>query len=707
MTELRPFEPLAGAARELVDAGSEEIDLRVLAEDPRRRRASFFDGRFLTARDLTREQQYALIRQADLGQSGGGGVAHGLRVRGGRDAQTLHVTSGGGVLPSGELLRLKTSLSLPVRNLPSIERLDASFGLAPLPGEPVGRSSGVFVLALRAVEFTDNPVVAYPTGVDDRRRLEHGEIVEGTAVILIPFQQTGQEPIRERARAELAYDIFLRRGLRRLSSDALPLALVALERGNVAWVDEWLVRRNVGSDEVLGFGLGERALREAFLLQYHAHLRDIELARTKQGLREPFAATEFFDVLPPFGALPRGSVEISEQQVVQSFFPPDVPVELTIVPRDELAALAEDALPLAPFDWRVGSAALEQLPVLICIPLPPELYAMRLTELESQSPVTTERRVNRPTARVLPIQALDVLRRQRVQLPEAPSVPVDLAPWQDALKSAPRLYYVRRRQLPHVSFVVPRVPELGAEDPTAASPWTPPVRQRLVSAGELVAPPPAAPARRFDFLIRRVGDEVVAALHTFFQRDVFEPSRAESPLLINSAVAELAYRARMRLEDLVRAEVAVGVTPPGAAPPLPSLDAAVRVRPLRVEDVRALERRYPPEGDTAFGTGLRALLGVGSGGVGAQLNRPASRSLLAQSRRVLELDRRARGLGGPELRALAERLLAAVNAADLTTITAVATGTELGAEPSEVRRFTRGGGRERGRRERRARRGRP
>ena len=36
-----------------------------LIVDERRLRSSFFDGRFLTARDLTREQTYFLTRQAD------------------------------------------------------------------------------------------------------------------------------------------------------------------------------------------------------------------------------------------------------------------------------------------------------------------------------------------------------------------------------------------------------------------------------------------------------------------------------------------------------------------------------------------------------------------------------------------------------------------------------------------------------------------
>src|SRR5271163_2410531 len=43
-------------------------------------RPLWFDGRFLAASDLEREQNYFLQRQANLGRAGGFGVMHGLLV---------------------------------------------------------------------------------------------------------------------------------------------------------------------------------------------------------------------------------------------------------------------------------------------------------------------------------------------------------------------------------------------------------------------------------------------------------------------------------------------------------------------------------------------------------------------------------------------------------------------------------------------------
>src|ERR1700721_25618 len=51
-----------------------------LVVDSQATRPYWFDGRFLAARDLQREQDYFLERQGDLGQAAGFSVLHGLMV---------------------------------------------------------------------------------------------------------------------------------------------------------------------------------------------------------------------------------------------------------------------------------------------------------------------------------------------------------------------------------------------------------------------------------------------------------------------------------------------------------------------------------------------------------------------------------------------------------------------------------------------------
>ena len=182
-----------GAARERI-AAQDLAALRragVLVEDPRRERPRYFDGRFLAARDLIRDQQYFLTREADLGQAAGSGVALGLFVRQGAEAQSLTIAPGHGVTPAGELVLLPRQVAVSLANIPAAEQLSARFGLSRLPQPPMRSRTGLFVLGLRPVEFTANPIGAYPTSITGQRTVEDGDVVEGTAIILVPWRDDG------------------------------------------------------------------------------------------------------------------------------------------------------------------------------------------------------------------------------------------------------------------------------------------------------------------------------------------------------------------------------------------------------------------------------------------------------------------------------------------------------------------------------------
>src|SRR3954462_2894216 len=81
----------------------------LLIVDSRRQRPRYFDGRFLAARDLTRDQLYFLSRQADLGRAGGTGIVSGLMVTQ-IDGTRMQVSAGHGVTPAGELVSLGADL---------------------------------------------------------------------------------------------------------------------------------------------------------------------------------------------------------------------------------------------------------------------------------------------------------------------------------------------------------------------------------------------------------------------------------------------------------------------------------------------------------------------------------------------------------------------------------------------------------------------
>ena len=439
----------------LIPTRREPVDLdelRLLRErgtvvlDEQRRRPRYFDGRFLAARDLTREQTYFLSRQATLGQVLGSGIVSGLQVERGSSAGSVRISAGHGLTPAGELVAVDGDLEVRLTDVTESERLDAAFGLRRRPQTPARSRTGLYVLGLRPVEFTANPIAAYPTSLEGPRSLQDGEIVEATAVTLVPYPESAVGEVGMR-RARLARDIFVEGSARGIPTQVLPLALLALERGSVLWADAFLVRRELGSHhgDLPGLGLSPRALREAHLTQYELHLRDVEEERRRRGLPEAFAATEHFLALPPAGRLPRGAVD--PRGFTQTFFPPEVDVDLALVPVDEVPALLRDSLLLPPIDLTLGPEGFAATPVLALVPV--ERDQLRATAGTLASLIRPARAVvpgrvalHRPVALLKEMK----LARLSPLVRPLPADPVDAA-WRTALAGAEHLWFVRRRNL--------------------------------------------------------------------------------------------------------------------------------------------------------------------------------------------------------------------------------------------------------------------
>jgi hypothetical protein len=451
-----------GASRDRLehDAAVDLLGKQVLIPDERRRRPFYFDGRFLTAADLTREQTYFLEREADLGQAGGSGVINGLDVKK-SGAGALDILPGNGITPEGEIVTIIGKLTIRLSDIADDQKLDAAFGIAALPQTPPVKRSGVFILALRPVEFTANPITAYPTSLTGPRRVEDGDIVEAVAVTLIPYaDETGTSDVA-RQRTTIARNLFIRQAALTASVNALPLAMVSLSQSVINWVDPFLVRREVGAThgDTLGLGFAPRALREAQFLQYTQHLTDVLQARKAALQPLKFTATDYFLALPPAGPFPAATFDPAA--MTQSFFPPTIAVEVAVIPDDELRSVVEDALLLPPIDTTLTAAELESTSVLILAPLPrTEIANIDAALKDPPKPGVALLPQPRPVPQLLagrkPLETLTALRLSAPALPiERRTLPVDdrwkaaLARVQtrEAASGLPELWYVRRRNL--------------------------------------------------------------------------------------------------------------------------------------------------------------------------------------------------------------------------------------------------------------------
>lgn len=412
--------------------------------DSRRTRPLWFDGRFLAAKDLEREQDYFLQRQADLGQAGGFGVMHGLFVSQPpatgevSNAETIVIQAGDGITPAGELVMLPNDLTIQLSDLTEEENLGLQFGISTQPQQPARTRTGIYVIALRPVEFTANPITSYPTSIQGSRTTHDGDIVEATAVSLVPYPNPINTSDPSQQQAVLARQIFVAGNPGTLSDSLLPLAMISLQRGHISWVDPYLVRRDSGPQySGVRFGLTDPSAQQAYLMQYNAQLQAVVATRQSSGLVANFAATDFFKALPSAGPFPLDG--ISTRDFSQLFFPPQMDVRLSIIPSDELPALVADSLSLPPIDLTLPASAYANLAVFALIPVPRNMLA----SLQNSLPDTP---LNPTLPQVIANRTpLQLLRLFQGNVTFTPPLPVANSAWATAIGQQKYGFYVRRR----------------------------------------------------------------------------------------------------------------------------------------------------------------------------------------------------------------------------------------------------------------------
>lgn len=454
---------LRGALEDMYGSGT-------LILDGLRRRPRYFDGRFLTGADLTRDQDYVRQRQADIARAGGSGVISGLFVDDidSVSGETLRISAGHGVTPSGDLVMLASNRDVPLLDLPVARQLDAVMGLSADPRIPLVNRTGLFLLGLRSVEFTANPIAAYPRSITGQRTIEDGDIIEATAITIVPYPDHSGAATLSEARRAVARQIFTGSS-GGVPQDILPLAMIALDRGTVRWIDTAMVRRDLGADSGIQFSLGgrPRAQAEAHVVQHRAHLQDVLADLLARGMPPIFAASQHFSALPAAGQLPVGAVQQDNEGFQQIYFPPAVDVDLAFVPSDEIAALVEESLSLPPVDLDGSPEDLDATGIMILVPVTRQMYQRFASSLPGTTTRTTSdpaMGIKRPAADML--HSLILKRRKSIEAVArdaeaelaSETAALETKAWHAAFGEAiaklpsrdgqpPLLWYVRRRSI--------------------------------------------------------------------------------------------------------------------------------------------------------------------------------------------------------------------------------------------------------------------
>lgn len=301
------------------------------------RSVNFFNGRLLTSKDLTREQQAR--READwrTGLAIGDGVAFGLEVSpdgtlNKPNEPVVRVTAGLALNRKGQTLRVTDDMSVALSR--KFEAATASCVFAqcnPIGVETYVAGAGVYVLAIAPAETSEGR--APTNGLDPSNvRCNIDTTIEGVQFKLIGVSQqllAGLNIGARNFRNALAYRCFggavRADGFTNLLADAprsegildalrpallsdfdVPLALVYLTgSANLTFVDSWAVRRSPSHRESGGFGgLVEPrrpVLGEAMFRQFQRHIAELLPPSGELG---PVTAQGDFRYLPPVGVIP-------------------------------------------------------------------------------------------------------------------------------------------------------------------------------------------------------------------------------------------------------------------------------------------------------------------------------------------------------------------------------------------------------------------
>ncbi|HVI03053.1 MAG TPA: hypothetical protein VM869_30365 [Enhygromyxa sp.] len=656
MEDLESFEPTDADTRVEMDqqAVLQAVKAGVLDVDEKRARARYSDGQVLGADGFRRDHALFGRRQRDLGRIVERGVVEGLHLRqaflldgDGLETDELDPTRfviepGHGVTRAGQTIVVREQVEVDLTQLPIFQQLDAVFGLDRRPRPPARTQSGVFAVALRPVEFTANPIAPYPTQITGERRLEDGDVIEASLLTLVPLQSESSLDGVDAGPAALARRVFAT-GLDPLPiDDALPIAVLALERGQIAWLDVEVARREATADPGHGFGIGHRSELDAHMRHFEQRMNAILERRVADGLGTRFAASDYFEVLPPAGEIPAAAVSVNGDRLVQWFFPADVDADLVLIPEDELPELIEEAMSLGPYDLSQGAKIAEASPMMIAIAIPREDFATTAQAMGGVLRQPIGPRLG-SFARRRPIDALLRRFQRPASLLAGPTVPT-LVPWESALAGASSLFYLRQRRRARTSFALARYGPIPIEQRPSGT-LSILIRDRIDAAGELA---------RFDQLLAEAGAEALERLEALFSLALFA-----DPLFVNGVMAELSSRTRRRLLEpgMVTAggaSISIAGVPAGAPAPL-------RVRPLTFEEVDAIAQRY--ESPSELGDGMALLVAFEP-----ELTTLESRLVIAQSLRLPELDRRIRETPVEGHEALAAKLLTLAQTNDVNGI---------------------------------------
>lgn len=360
-----PFNPVNFAL-------AEEKARNISSIDPKLSRTNYYDGRLLKASDLIRDQLYLDERLREAGRVIGQGIIRGLDVQL-TDEGKLSVTPGLAVAPSGRILELERE-TLEINLYDSAKIAELNPGLRYL-------ERGLYAVVLEYAEKGEGSAEIYPRDLEAERGFHFNFYAEGVVLTLqvLPTRyvystkSSGQRlhnSVISRAALVRDFIVTQRAQLPELPENGIALALLAIENGEPQWLDRGLLRRQHRQAQ------SRYNLQMDLFYHYEELLQDVLKLRQQSTREDPFPAAHYFDLLPPFGSIPKRCVD--PVNGYQGYFPEDFDVSIAPVRIDDINAIVEQSKALEPIDLQKDT----DVDIVVLVPLSDHEFSLRARQLQ-------------------------------------------------------------------------------------------------------------------------------------------------------------------------------------------------------------------------------------------------------------------------------------------------------------------------------------
>ncbi|MEH6443766.1 MAG: hypothetical protein V7784_07710 [Oceanospirillaceae bacterium] len=365
--------------------------------DPKLSRTNYYDGRLLKAADLIRDQLYLDERLREVGRVLGFGVVRGLDVMLSEDGK-LTITNGLAVSPAGRVLELKTATddntdATATTTAPALQiNLYDSAQLGALNNNFRRFTRGLYAVCLQYAEQGSGSSEIYPRDLAAQRGFHFNAYSEGVEIILQPLRSKtftasadnsnaiARKPSDLNTRAALVAELIgsAANGATNgsnsqpleISDEAVALGLISIEHGRVSWLDKGLLKRPLRKAN------SQTRLQEDLHTHYEELLASVLDFRLQSSRDFSFSAHHYFNLLPPYGSVPKAA--INPLTASQNYFPQSFDVSIAPVRETDLAAIIAQSKLLAPIDLTQDKG----VDIMVLVAMSDHQFAYRARQLE-------------------------------------------------------------------------------------------------------------------------------------------------------------------------------------------------------------------------------------------------------------------------------------------------------------------------------------